>query len=130
MLPFLWLLLGTGIGAGGVLLVKRSQPSMLPGQIWTMVATAHPTKAWVDISKGDVARAIRAALESMGVKVIDAYWSGDYQLTVAVSVPSATQLKPGTVIKLGSEWADQATISLISQAPVSVPAGGLAPRFP
>jgi hypothetical protein len=129
MIPFLWLLIGAGIGTSATLLVKRaSENTLLPGQVWTLVVLAHQTKMWAEISKGDVARAIRAALTNVGAIPIDAYWSADYQLTVAVSVMTTTQLKTGTVLTLGSEWADQATITSINQAPASVPVQ--IPRFP
>jgi len=129
MFPLLWLLLGAGLGTGVTLLVKQASSStLLPGQVWTVVMLARPTKAWVDISKGDVARAIRAALANIGVYPIDAFWSGNYQLTVAVSVTATTELKTGAALTLNSEWADQATITSINQAPASVPVQ--IPRFP
>ena len=129
MIPLLWLLLGASVGAGATLVLKRdTSVTMTPGQVWTIVALAHPTKPWTDISRGSVAIAIRMALTNMGVIPIDAFWSGDYQLTVAVSVITTTQLKTGTVLALGSEWADQATVTSINQAPASVPVS--IPRFP
>jgi hypothetical protein len=129
MLPLLWVLLGAGIGAGATLVVKRTSTStLLPGQVWTIVAVAHPTKAWVDISKGAVAASIRTALAGIGVIAIDAFWSGDHQLTVAASVATTTQLNTGITLPIVSEWADQATITSINQAPASVPV--MIPRFP
>ena len=131
MFPLLWLLVGTGIGAGTALLVKRASETtvtMTPGQIWTMVAVVTPSKQWVDISKGDVARAVRRALAGIGVYVIDGFWSNAYQFTVAASVVSLTQLKDGTMLALGSEWASQAKITQINQAPAEVPV--MVPKFP
>lgn len=125
-----WLLLSAGIGAGGtVLILKRDiSATLIPGQVWTVVALVHPTKAWTDMSKSSVAIAVRIALSNAGIIPIDAFWSGDYQLTVAASTISTTQLSTGAVLALNSEWADQATITSINQAPASVPVA--IPHFP
>lgn len=124
MFPLLWVLLGGGVGASAALLVKRGVDAPLwlfPGQVWTLVAVVRPTRPWAEISKGDVARATRAALAGIGLTPIDAFWSGDYQLTVAVSVAKTTDVKPNTVLAIGSEWADRATLTRINQAPAAAP---------
>lgn len=131
MMPLLWLLIGAGAGVGATLIAKRATETsvtLLPGQVWTLVTIAHPTKAWTDMSKGSVAIAIRAALAAAGIYAIDAFWSGDYQLTVAASTAATTMLKTGTLLAINSEWADQATITSINQAPAAVPV--MIPRFP
>lgn len=131
MMPLLWLLIGAGAGVGATLIAKRAtatSATMSPGQVWTLVLVARPTKPWVDMSKGSVAIAIRTALTAAGVIPIDAFWSGDYQLTVAASVASTTTVTTGTVLMIGSEWADQATVASVNQAPASMPVS--IPRFP
>jgi len=131
MFPLLWLLVAGGIGAGTALLVKRASETtvtMIPGQVWTMVAVVTPSKQWTDISKGMVASAIRQALAGIGVYVIDGFWSNTYQFTVAASVISTTQLKDATLLSLNSEWASQAKITQINQAPAEVPV--MTPKFP
>jgi len=75
-----------------------------------------------------VASAIRQALAGIGVYVIDGFWSNTYQFTVAASVISTTQLKDETLLPLNSEWASQAKITQINQAPAEVPV--MTPKFP
>jgi hypothetical protein len=130
-MPLLWLILAAGAGVGATLIAKRvsdSSVTMLPGQVWTIVVSVHPTKPWTDISKGSVAIAIRAALTGIGAIPIDGFWSGDYQFIVAASSIAATQIKIGTVLTLLSEWANQGVITNINQAPAAVPV--MIPRFP